>query len=58
MWPTVPAAATEPCADPVSVPDRDLTERETVSYWGRDRASLKTCEGRRRVAVDAIKERP
>lgn len=52
--PTVPPSAAQPCDPPVTLPDRDLTERETASAWGRDRSALTTCEGRRAAAVEAI----
>ncbi|ACE99224.1 hypothetical protein Rpal_0665 [Rhodopseudomonas palustris TIE-1] len=52
--PTVPETAKQKCDDPVPLPDRDLTERETASAWGRDRSALRTCEGRRAAAVEAI----
>lgn len=56
--PTVPATASKKCAAPVTLPDRDLTEAETTSLWGRDRASLETCEERRAAAVQAIEGQP
>lgn len=56
--PTVPASARQPCAAPVPLPDRDLTESETARAWGADRAELRNCEGRRRAAVDAIEPQP
>lgn len=56
--PTVPASAKQECAQPVPLPDRDLTESETARAWGIDRAELRNCEGRRRAAVDAIEPRP
>ncbi|WP_441294089.1 hypothetical protein [Aureimonas sp. N4] len=34
------------CADPVALPDRDLTTAETVRLWGRDRAALGECRDR------------
>lgn len=51
---TVPPSAAQPCDPPVPLSDRDLTERETASAWGRDRSALRTCEGRRAAAVEAI----
>lgn len=53
--PTLPASAETPCAKPVTLPARDLTELEVASAWGRDRASLMVCEARRAAAVAAIK---
>ncbi|KPF98821.1 hypothetical protein IP86_10875 [Rhodopseudomonas sp. AAP120] len=58
MQPTVPATAEQKCDDPVDLPDRDLTERETASAWGRDRSALRTCEGRRAAAVEASRPQP
>jgi hypothetical protein len=52
--PTVPAAARQPCAAPVRLPDRDLSAIEVTTNWGRDRAALKQCEARRAAAVRAI----
>jgi hypothetical protein len=43
----VPPAAKIPCAPPVPLPDRKLSDEETGSYWGIDRTSLRTCEARR-----------
>lgn len=54
MRPQVPAAAREPCPEPVAVPDRRLSQQEVVSLWGRDRAALRMCEPRRRAAVEAV----
>ncbi|BBF92374.1 hypothetical protein [Blastochloris tepida] len=50
----MPAEAKQKCADPVTLPDRDLTEAETTSAWNRDRTALRTCETRRAAAVRAI----
>jgi hypothetical protein len=52
--PTVPPGAAEPCPAPVVLPDRKITERETTTFWGRDRASLRVCETRRAATVRAI----
>lgn len=52
--PTLAPAAREPCAAPVSPPDRDLTQREIGDWWGRDRSALRECERRRAAAVNAI----
>jgi hypothetical protein len=56
--PQLPAAARQPCAAPVSLPDRDLGAAEVTSAWGRDRANLRVCEGRRAAAVAAIEGAP
>jgi hypothetical protein len=52
---TIPAEARKPCAAPVALPDRDLTQSEATAAWGRDRANLRICEKRRAAAVAAIK---
>ena len=39
-----------PCADPVALPKRDLTEGETERFWHEDRIRLVVC-GRRHAAV-------
>jgi hypothetical protein len=52
--PAVPAIARRACDDPVLLPDRDLTEAETTSLWGRDRSALRQCEPRRAAAVAAV----
>jgi hypothetical protein len=52
--PELPAASRQPCAKPVVIPDRDITQSEVVSLWGRDSAALETCEARRAAAVAAV----
>ncbi len=52
--PEIPAEARQPCAAPVLLPDRAITQRETVSLWARDRAALRACEGKRAAAVVAV----
>lgn len=47
----IPAEAAKPCPAPVALPDRDLTETEGATYWGRDRTALRVCESRRAAAV-------
>lgn len=54
LRPAVPAIARQRCAEPVPLPDRDLTEAESTSLWGRDRSSLRQCESRRAAAIAAI----
>ncbi|PKR91127.1 hypothetical protein CXZ10_05915 [Pleomorphomonas diazotrophica] len=51
---TAPAESRRPCAAPVTVPDRAISEAETTALWGRDRGALRICEQRRRAAIDAI----
>jgi len=52
--PELPASSRQPCARPVAIPDRDITQGEVASLWGRDRASLETCETRRAAVVAAV----
>lgn len=35
--------AADPCAKPVQVPERWLTDREVELLWGRDRKELLNC---------------
>lgn len=52
--PVLPALVRQPCARPVDLLDRDLTQAEVTAGWGADRASLRACEARRKAAVDAV----
>ncbi|WP_062235914.1 Rz1-like lysis system protein LysC [Aureimonas sp. N4] len=52
--PTVPQTLLLACADPVALPDRDLTTAETVRLWGRDRASLGECRDRHEALGSAV----
>jgi hypothetical protein len=47
----VPSVAKQKCADPVVLPDRDLSDKETASKWAADRTALRVCEARRAAAV-------
>lgn len=53
VYPTVPAAARVPCAEPTQTGDKTLSASQILSYWGRDRIALRQCESRRAAAVDA-----
>ena len=35
--------AVAPCKTPLELPERALSDQEIELYWGRDRASLRTC---------------
>jgi hypothetical protein len=35
----------------VALPGRALSQAEVTTFWGRDRAALRTCEQRRAAAV-------
>lgn len=52
--PVLPASARQPCADPVAIPDRDITQAEVPPLWIRDRSNLVACETRRAAAVAAV----
>jgi hypothetical protein len=51
--PTVSAALKQPCADPVSLPDTDLSRSQTARYWAMDRTSLVECGSRQKALSDA-----
>lgn len=51
VTPEISAEAQTPCAAPVTLPDRDLTEAEATPLWGADRRALRVCETRRAAAV-------
>jgi len=44
--PAPPPSLTLPCAGPVALPDRGLTQGEVEVLWGRDRSSLRACGSR------------
>lgn len=52
--PEIPAVARQRCAEPATLPDRDMTASEVTNSWGRDRANLRICETRRAAAVAAV----
>jgi hypothetical protein len=51
--PKISAVAKVPCAVPVTIPSRRLTDKETGELWGTDRQSLRICEYRRAAGVAA-----
>ena len=46
--PGPPPSLTAPCAAPVALPDRGLTQAEVETLWGRDRSALRECGGKLR----------
>ncbi|MGY5789069.1 hypothetical protein ACXHXM_02060 len=52
----LPPTARTACPRPVALPDRDLTEKEVTSAWGKDRTALIACESRRAAAVATIED--
>lgn len=41
-----PASLTQPCAAPVLLPDRAISQGEAEVLWGRDRRALRACGSR------------
>ena len=41
-----PPSLTQPCAAPVRLPARGLTDQEVEVQWGRDRTALRACGSR------------
>jgi hypothetical protein len=50
--PTGPLA--EPCAQPVALPIRALTQAQVEILWGRDRAALRNCAEMHSLLIDFI----
>lgn len=42
------------CADPVDIPNRDLTETETLELWGIDRAELGDCGDKNKMLTKSL----
>lgn len=38
-----PAAMTDPCANPVTIPNKALSAGEVAPLWGADRTALASC---------------
>ncbi len=49
-----PPSATLPCPDPVTLPDRALSDQDVEILWGRDRRALLDCGGQ----VEVLAGRP
>ena len=41
-----PPSLLVPCAAPVRLPERDLTDQDVEVMWGRDRSALRSCGSR------------
>lgn len=41
--PKPPPSLTAPCAPPVQLPERVLTQADVERFWGRDRTALRAC---------------
>lgn len=47
----IPASIAAPCANPVILPDRALSDQEVEVFWGRDRTALRSCKSKHAAAV-------
>ncbi|WP_414832176.1 hypothetical protein [Afifella sp. YEN Y35] len=47
-----PAELSAPCADPVTLPGRGLTQAEVEKLWARDRVALTRCGLTKRAVVE------
>lgn len=45
------SSVTGPCARPVKLPNRDLSQADVERYWSRDRANLVRCAGEKAEVV-------
>jgi hypothetical protein len=52
--PHLPPSLTQPCAAPVALPDRGLTDQEVERLWGRDRSALRACASRHAALAGAM----
>ncbi len=53
----IPPKLKKRCADPVVMPERDLTKAETEFYHGKDRKSLVLCRDKDAGLVKFIEDR-
>lgn len=54
---SIPPKLKQACAKPGELPDRDLTQAEVESYWGKDRAALVNCGNGKRGLVKFVEDR-
>jgi hypothetical protein len=47
-------ALKEPCADPASLPESELSGAQTARYWGADRVSLVDCGRKQKALAKAV----
>ena len=47
------ASLMQPCAAPVPLPDRALSDQEIEVLWGRDRSALRDCAARQAALTAA-----
>jgi hypothetical protein len=48
-----PPSLAVPCAEPVRLPARDMTQAEVETAWGRDRTALRDCREKHAALVEA-----
>ena len=53
--PAVNAYLKQPCAAPVTIPERTLADHELTPLWARDRSALRQCEAKRAALADIVK---
>lgn len=51
----IPESLMQPCADPVSLPERPLTSAETARGWASDRLALVECRNSKTALVGAVR---
>jgi hypothetical protein len=49
-----PPSLTVPCAEPVRLGARDMTQAEVETAWGRDRTALRTCGDQHAALADYL----
>lgn len=52
--PDLPPSLVTPCAAPVALPERALSDQEVEVAWGRDRSALRACASRHAGLVGAV----
>ena len=50
----LPPSLVTPCAAPVGLPERALSDQEVEVLWGRDRSALRACTSRHTGLVKSI----
>ena len=55
--PAPPPVLQARCALPVVLPNRDATQAEVETWWGRDRTALRTCAARHDALATSSEER-
>ena len=53
----VPTAFSKECPEPVSLPERGLTQLEVETYWATDRTNLADCRDLHKQTVEWVNKR-